>query len=37
VVRELEGDPSVMMAGAHFPEMKFGRLLHTGGRRHWTV
>jgi glyoxylase-like metal-dependent hydrolase (beta-lactamase superfamily II) len=37
LLRELEGDPSVVMAGTHFPGMRFGRLLTTGGRRHWAV
>jgi glyoxylase-like metal-dependent hydrolase (beta-lactamase superfamily II) len=37
LVREFEGDPCVQMAGAHFPGMRFGRLLLTGGRRHWAV
>lgn len=37
VVRELEGDPTVLMAGTHFPGMRFGRLVCTGGRRQWAV
>lgn len=37
VVRELEGDASVAMAGAHFPGMRFGRLLEAEGRRRWVV
>ena len=34
--RELEGDPT-LMAGAHFPGLRFGRLIAGTGRRNWTV
>ncbi len=37
VARELEGDASVVMAGGHFPAMRFGRLLQAEGRRRWVV
>lgn len=33
--RELEGD-NVIGAGAHFPELKFGRVLNASGRRYWS-
>ena len=37
VVRELEGNPSVVMTDSHFPGMRFGRLLVAEGRRSWAV
>jgi len=33
--RELEGD-DITGAGAHFPELKFGRVLRGSGKRWWT-
>jgi hypothetical protein len=33
--RELEGE-DVSGAGAHFPELKFGRVLQGSGKRWWT-
>lgn len=33
--RELEGD-DVTGAGAHFPELRFGRVLSGSGKRWWT-
>lgn len=33
--RELEGE-NVAGAGAHFPELKFGRLLNASGHRYWS-
>jgi hypothetical protein len=33
--RELEGE-NVSGAGAHFPELKFGRVLEGNGKRWWT-
>ena len=36
LVRELEGT-DVPMAGAHFPEMQFGRLLAGQGKRSWVI
>ena len=37
VAAELEGDTSLVMAGAHFPGLRFGRLLRGEGRRQWVV
>lgn len=37
LVRQLEGDRSVEMAGAHFPGLRFGRLVEARGRRQWVV
>ncbi len=37
LARELEGDASAVMSGAHFPGMRFGRLLSGQGRRRWVV
>jgi glyoxylase-like metal-dependent hydrolase (beta-lactamase superfamily II) len=37
LVAEFAGDPSVLVAGAHFPGMRFGRLLRSGGRRRWVA
>ena len=34
---ELEGDPRLAIAGAHFPGMQFGRLLRGEGKRQWVV
>jgi glyoxylase-like metal-dependent hydrolase (beta-lactamase superfamily II) len=36
LARELEGT-DVPAAGAHFPEMRFGRLLPADGQRHWVL
>jgi Metallo-beta-lactamase superfamily len=33
--RELEGD-DITATGAHFPELKFGRVLRGNGKRRWT-
>jgi hypothetical protein len=33
--RELEGD-GVAGTGAHFPELRFGRVLNGSGKRWWT-
>jgi hypothetical protein len=33
--RELEGE-DVTGTGAHFPELKFGRVLQGSGKRWWT-
>jgi hypothetical protein len=35
LARELEGT-DVPVAAAHFPGLRFGRLLAGTGRRHWT-
>lgn len=35
LAREIE-DGHTLVAGAHFPQMQFGRLLVAEGRRHWT-
>lgn len=37
LARELEGDASTVMSGAHFPGMRFGRLMTGQGRRQWAV
>jgi glyoxylase-like metal-dependent hydrolase (beta-lactamase superfamily II) len=36
LAREIEGDPTIV-AGAHFPDLKFGRLLRGEGRRFWQT
>lgn len=36
LARELEGDPT-LVAAAHFPDLKFGRLLRGEGRRLWRT
>ena len=36
VARELEGE-GVQASGAHFPGLRFGRLLPAEGRRRWVV
>jgi hypothetical protein len=35
LVREIEG-AGIPVAAAHFPEMRFGRLLPAAGRRNWV-
>jgi hypothetical protein len=35
LARELEGE-ELPAAAAHFPGLRFGRLLGGSGRRHWT-
>ena len=37
LARELEGDVSTSVSGAHFPGMRFGRVLKGQGRRQWVV
>jgi hypothetical protein len=34
--RELEGDRT-LVAAAHFPDLRFGRLLAGEGRRYWSL
>jgi hypothetical protein len=36
LAREIEG-ADIPVAAAHFPEMRFGRLLRGEGRRRWVV
>jgi hypothetical protein len=35
LVREIEG-AGIPVAAAHFPEMRFGRMLPAAGRRNWV-
>jgi glyoxylase-like metal-dependent hydrolase (beta-lactamase superfamily II) len=37
LARELAGDTSAVLSGAHFPGMRFGRLLQGQGRRQWVI
>ncbi len=37
LLHELEGDSFPMVAGMHFPGLRFGRLLEFEGRRQWMV
>lgn len=36
VYREMTGDPNLEVAGAHFPDLRFGRILPGKGRSGWT-
>lgn len=37
LARELEGDMNTSVSGAHFPGMRFGRVLKGQGRRQWAI
>ncbi|HEX2043935.1 MAG TPA: MBL fold metallo-hydrolase [Acidimicrobiales bacterium] len=37
VLRDLDGDLAALVAGMHFPGLRFGRVLDVEGRRRWVV